>query len=494
MRALIVGIILGFLALSSTSRAASLEEAIRQYRAENYEEALELLRAIPEDGPQGTVAAFYMGLTSKQTGDLRSAATHLERALRGTPRVNDAYTELADVLLALGDVDGAGRIVDEAEAAGVRSGAVSLLRGLVRSRQGNADAARAAFLEAKTLDPRLAPRADLQLAMLDVGERRYASARQTLQAVANVAPGTELAEFAREYDTALANLLAAHKPWRFTAGLQYQYDDNVVLKPSNDVPGGISSRQSDSALVGSLRAEFAPLLEGPWSFLGQLTATAVQHEHIATHDLTSLSLALIPGRTLTAGAQITLPVTATHAWLDGRRYSLSLGVRPTLLATLAPGHLLQAAVGLTRRDLVDEALLDDENRDGILGTAALAYLKPLGEGGLFTLGLEVSRDETDGVNWRNWGWRPYLSLLYPVTRTVAVLASGDALIQDYDGEHTVFETHRQDATYTGSLGLLWRPWDWGKVTLQYTHMDAQSSIAIYEYTRNLYTLGFEATF
>lgn len=138
--------------------------------------------------------------------------------------------------------------------------------------------------------------------------------------------------------------------------------------------------------------------------------------------------------------------------------------------------------------------MDDENRDGVLGTAALAYLKPLDRGGLFTLGLELSRDETRGVNWRNTGYRPYLSLLYPLTQELSALASGDAFLQDYDGEHTVFEKHRRDETYTGSLGLIWRPWDWGKFSLQYTHVEADSTIAIYEYTRNLYTLGFEATF
>ncbi len=494
MRALAVILFLGLCIIPSLALAASLEEAIRQYRTENYEEALEILRTIPADGPQGSVAAFYIGLTFKQTGALRQAAEYLERSLRLSPRVNDAYTELTDVLLALGDVDGAARILEEAEANGIRSGALSLLRGLVLARQGKNDAARAAFLEAKAADPRLAPRADLQIAMLDVGERRYASARQALQAVANVAPGTELAEFAREYDTALANLMAAHRPWRWTAGLQYQYDDNVILKPSNDIPRGISSRQSDTALVGSLRADFSPLLEGPWTFLGQLAATGVRHESINTHDFTSLSLALIPGRSLGSGTQLTLPVTASHSWLDGQRYSITLGVRPTLLTTLAPGHLFQAALGITRRELMEDALMDDENRDGFMGTAALAYLKPLGQGGLFTLGVELSRDEAQGVNWRNTGWRPYVSILYPLTSTLSALASGDFSFQDYDGEHTVFETHRRDTTTTGSVGLIWRPWDWGKCTLQYTHVDAQSSIAIYEYTRNLYTLGFEASF
>ncbi|MBZ4684627.1 MAG: repeat-containing protein [Desulfomicrobiaceae bacterium] len=478
----------------ATASATALEDAIAQYRAENYEEALEILQTIPESGQHGSVAAFYLGLTYKQTGELRKAATFLERSLRLTPRVNDAYTELTDVLLALGDTEKAARILDEAEGAGIRSGALMFLRGLVLARQGKAEGARHAFAGAKAMDPRLAPRADLQLAMLDVSERRYSSARQTLQAITNIAPDTEIAEFARQYDTALANLMSSHKTWRYTAGLQYQYDDNVILKPTDDVPGGISSRQSDSAMVGTLRAEFSPLIEGPWSFLGQLTATGVWHETINSRDLTSLSLSLIPGRSLSSATLVTLPVTATHAWLDGQRYSITLGVRPTLLTTLVPGHLLQAAIGINRRDLIEAPLMDDENRDGVLGTAALAYLKPLDRGGLFTLGLELSRDETRGVNWRNTGYRPYLSLLYPLTQELSALASGDAFLQDYDGEHTVFEKHRRDEIYTGSLGLIWRPWDWGKFSLQYTHVEADSTIAIYEYTRNLYTLGFEATF
>lgn len=479
----------------ATASATALEDAIAQYRAENYEEALEILQTIPESGQHGSVAAFYLGLTYKQTGELRKAATFLERSLRLTPRVNDAYTELTDVLLALGDTEKAARILDEAEGAGIRSGALMFLRGIVLARQGNTNDARQAFAEAKAMDPRLGPRADMQQAMLDVAEHRYTSARQTLQAIANVSPGTELAEFARQYDTALANLVARHKAWRFTAGLQYQYDDNVILKPSDDIPGGISSRESDSAAVLSLRTEYAPLLEGPWTFLGQLSATAVRHEHIESHDFTNAGITLIPGRRFGAGSQLTLPVTMTHTWLDGQRYSLTVGVRPTLLTTLAPGHLLQAAIGVTRREMVEAALLDDENRDGVVGLAGLTYLKPLAGGaGLFSLGYELSRDETRGVNWRNTGHRPFVSILYPLTDAVSVLASLDAQFQNFDGTHTVFDTHRRDETYTGSIGLIWRPWDWGKFSLQYTHVEADSTIAIYEYTRNLYTLGFEATF
>lgn len=118
----------------AAASAAALEDAIAQYRAENYEEALEILQSIPESGPHGSVAAFYLGLTSKQTGELRKAAIFLERSLRLTPRVNDAYTELTDVLLALGDTEKAGRILDEAEGAGIRSGALMFLRGLVLAR------------------------------------------------------------------------------------------------------------------------------------------------------------------------------------------------------------------------------------------------------------------------------------------------------------------------------------------------------------------------
>ena len=481
--------------VGGAASAQGLDEAISQYRAENYEEALGILKAIPQDGPQASVAAYYLGLTYKQTGDLRQAAYYLERALRLSPRINDAYTELAAVLLSLGDVDGAGRIVDEAQGAGFQSGALTFLRGLVLTRHGETGRAREAFLAAKAMDPRLTARVDLQLAMLDVQERRFAAARQTLQALAKVAPDTEIGQFAREYDTALANMMDAHKTWRVTLGLQGQYDDNVILKPSNDIPGGISTQEDDWAMVGTFRAEYSPLLEGPWTFFGQLTATTVIHEHISTHDLTSTGLTLIPGRMLSPNTQVTLPVSATSAWLEGSHYSTTVGVRPTLLTTLTPGHLLQGWVGATRRELVEDALLDDENRDGVLGVAGLIYLKPFAGGaGLFSLGYELSRDETDGVNWRNTGHRGTASLLLPLVEKLSATASLDVQWQDFDGEHTVFATHRQDTTTTASLGLIWRPWDWGKITAQYTFVDAQSSIAIYEYQRYLYSLGIEATF
>jgi hypothetical protein len=49
--------------------AVSLPEGIRQYQAENYEEAIEILKKVRTEDPASATAAFFLGMAFKQTND-----------------------------------------------------------------------------------------------------------------------------------------------------------------------------------------------------------------------------------------------------------------------------------------------------------------------------------------------------------------------------------------------------------------------------------------
>ncbi|MBW1861368.1 MAG: hypothetical protein JRJ02_03220 [Deltaproteobacteria bacterium] len=48
-------------------QAASIQKGVDQYKAENYEEAIEILIKAREEDPKSSVAAFFLGLSYKQT-------------------------------------------------------------------------------------------------------------------------------------------------------------------------------------------------------------------------------------------------------------------------------------------------------------------------------------------------------------------------------------------------------------------------------------------
>jgi len=480
--------------LATEMDGEELKKGIEEYGAENYEEALELLQKASEQQPGSSVVAFYLGLTYKQTGKYKEAAKRYRDALLFTPPVLDAYTELIEVLYNLNELKEAKEWIAKAEKNKIKPANIAFLKGLVLVKEGKNKDAINAFLKAKELAPSLSQSADFQIAMVHTKERRFAKARETLKALMNVDPTSELASFAKEYEKSIAKVLETYRTWRAAVGIAYQYDDNVLAKPSTAITGVDITGESDKSMINTFRIDYAPLISGQWSFNGQLNFYANTYSRIHTYNVMAPSLSLIPGYNFQDG-MITVPLSYSHIWLREREYMSVTAAKPTLSVMLAPGHIGQFSMGYTKRELLQAPINSDEDRDGDIYSASAGYLYPFAGGkGMFNGRYEYSRDAADGVNWDNTGNRITLGLLVPLLDKLNLTASGDMLVQDYKNVHTAFGLKRKDKIYTGGLGLTYEILKDFNMNLQYSHTRADSNIAVYDYKRNAYIAGLELRF
>lgn len=227
-----------------------LDGAIIQYREENFEEALELLKKAETLEPS-TLVYFYLGLTYKQLGNLNEAKRYLELSLTRHPPVFDAYPEIIETLYSLERTDEARFWLEEAKKKGLFPAKIAFLEGLILFRQNLLDKAREAFFKAKSLDKDLAQAADLQIALTYASERKIEEACKTFKALIEIDPRSEIAEFARDYLSSLEKIAVLYRRWTLSLGAGFLYDDNVVLKPKDDT--GISAvdeitRKSDKGI------------------------------------------------------------------------------------------------------------------------------------------------------------------------------------------------------------------------------------------------------
>ena len=79
-----------------------LADGIRQYNLENYEEAITVLSTARQENLSSAMAAFFLGLSYKRSGDLRSAMPHFIDAATLKPPVKEAVVELIDGYRQLG--------------------------------------------------------------------------------------------------------------------------------------------------------------------------------------------------------------------------------------------------------------------------------------------------------------------------------------------------------------------------------------------------------
>lgn len=473
-----------------------LDTGIKEYQAENYEEALEALSLARSQQPNSSLIAYYLGLTHKQMGNYKEAIGQFKDALRLAPPQKDAYPELIETLYFLGENKEAKDWLMRAEKENIKLGQLSFLRGLILLREKDETGALQAFKKAKEIDSSLSQASDIQMARIYARQRKFSKAKESLRAVISIDPTSETASFAKEYEDALARSVQQHKPWSVVAGVAYQYDDNSLLKPSQRIPGVVVSGEKDSSLVTSLRFIYTPLLEAPWVFTGQYSSYTNTYFDNHKLNLIHQSVSFTPGYSFKQG-MLTVPVSFGYQWLREKEYLYLTQARPTLHLTFSGDHILRFSAGYARREMLRPPPNHDprEERDGNIWSVSSGYLHPLKGGeGLVYFNYEFSTDDTEGKNWENIGNRFTLGLTYPMMRRLSLSLVGDLLLQDYRHTHSFYGMERSDRIYSGSAGLRYEIIKGLKLNLQYTHTRADSNIDVYQYRRNVVQMGAEYTF
>ena len=485
----------------TAAKAGTLEEGIVQYRTENFEEALALLEKARAEQPESSVAAFYLGMARKQAGDLTGAIKDLTDAAALKPPVLDAYLELADACHVTGDDQKALEWVNRSEAAGARPGRSAFLKGIILAGLGNREEALKSFEQAKRLDATLTQSADFQIAVVMAGSRKLGRARDALRAVVAADPNSEIASYAKEYEQAFTRILESYQPLHLTVGLNYLYDDNAISNPSNAgarAQIGNPTGQRDHAFLGSLRLDYAPMLSSDLLFSAQYLLQTTQYGNTNT-ELENPStiinaLTLIPGYAFGSSA-LSVPVNYSHVLLKEEKYQQLFSARPTWSWQLAPQHILQGALNYTRRDMLQDPLAVDEDRDANILGASAGYIFSYGnQGGMAALRYDFSHDAAKGANWENRGHRVSLNGVIPLTAELKLNLSGEVSALDYFKTNSIFGVKRDDTTWFGTAGLSWNLNKNTVISAQYAHTTAQSNISVYGYNRNTFSTGVEFSF
>jgi tetratricopeptide (TPR) repeat protein len=473
-----------------------LAKGISEYKSENYEEALELFIKAREQEPGSSAAAYYLGLTFMRMRNHKKAVVQFKDAVKLTPPSLEAYPELIEAHYYLNEIKEAKERIAEAMKQKIKPGRIEFLNGLILLREGNDRNAISAFKKAKGIDPSLSKECDLQIARAYANQRRFAEAKESLKAVVSADPPSELAAFAKGYENALNRSIEKYKAWRISVGSFFQYDDNVVLKPSTAIPGVVISGEKDSSVVTTLRASYTPLLREPWFFQAQYDSYTNTYFDNHKVNLIDQTVSLTPGYSFSRG-MLTLPASYSHIWLREKEYMSVLSTRPTMHLTLSPNHIGQLSIGYARREMLRSPPNHnrDEERDGNLFSLSPGYVHLFSRGrGLFHIRYELYSDETEGRNWENLGNHLHSSLRIPLIKRVSLMLAGDVFLQDFQHTHTFFGMKRSDRTLYGTGQVKWEAIRNLNLSFQYAHTHANSNIHAYDYKRNVYTAGIEYTF
>lgn len=483
-----------------------LERGILEYRAERFEEALEIFEEVYRTSPS-TLVSFYLGLTYKQVGDLRKAKEYFVESLTRHPKIFDSYVELIDVLNALDEIDEAKRWISEAEREGILPAKIAYLKGLVLLKENKNTEAISAFRKAKELDPQLAQVCDIQIAFALTRERKIKDAMAVLKNLVQTDPTSEIAELSKDYLATLEVLREIYKEWRFNIDLGYIYDDNVVAKPEEKI-GVIEidrpTHKKDTAFTGNLRIQYNPNLKGNLILLTSLNVYAKRFQDVRAYDQENLSFNFTPGYGFKRGA-FTLPLEYYYMTLNDRSYMRIRSLRPMLNYRLSDSSVAQFSIGYAKRDMLRKIVGadPDEDRDAIIWNMAPGFFLNFGRGkGLFSSRYEFTNDETEGKNWVSYTHRIYLGLIYKLVDKLSLNLTADQSLQKFKNVSTLSgkgipgfperPKRREDRPLNLSAAISYEPKKFLRINASYTHSRSNSNFPIYDYRRNL--LSFELSF
>jgi tetratricopeptide (TPR) repeat protein len=471
-----------------------LEQGISQYRQENYEEAIEILKKAREEDPTSSIAAFFLGLAYKQVIDYPRAITHLKDAITLTPRIKDAVVELVDILVQQGSLQEAKWWIVLAEREKINPANIAFLKGLVLQKEGKNLEAIESFKKAKSLDKSIVQSSDLQIALCYLKESRLKEAKQRFQAAVLYDPLSDLAAFARQYQDMVEKRIFLERPLRFTISLFGQYDTNMVLKPTEEaVATGITDEKSP-ALAANMRMDYVPSLRDPWLFNASYSFSSNQYQkHPSTHNTIGNSLFVAPGYRF---GRFALNLAATYSYYlvrnpDYEKYMDYLNVGPLFRMLLKENQILELFAGYADKNYFMPPLIPEEDKDSGGLDSSISWFWLFKEGGFLNLRYEFINEDAEGTNWQNKGNKFTLNTAFPLNKRLKLQLSESVFLQRYENTHTVFNIGREDDTFTGSAGLIWEYSRNLSFVAQVSRIKSNSNLPIYKYDRDIYALGIE---
>lgn len=473
---------------------STLERGIGQYKHENYEEALILLKKARQEQPQSSLAAYYLGLTYKQLQDYKEAAGYLEDAVTYSPKIVGALMELIDCYYQLNQTEEAKKWLVEAEKEGIRPAQTAFLKGLVLVREGESTSAVEAFKNAKNLDKSMEQACDYQIAIAHLKAGRFEQAQDAFKEVVLVDPTSNMSNFANSYIDAITERVRQLRPWKFSFGAAWQYDDNVVLKPGDDTVATDITDQGDARYVYTAKAEYDHRFSEELGLKGQYMFYYGKQDKLGFYNQFSHTFVTQPSFYL-KNELLTFPIAYNYTIVDERAYLSSPSASAIYNFIVGNSNMGQMYLKYQNEDYRWSPLNDDEDMDSNdVGCGFGWYWFFARNKGFFNLRYGLNKEFAQGNNWEYLGNRFTAALLVPVMSRLNLSVSTDYYLQDFTNSHTIFHVYRKDKVLTASALLTYKFYKDSEFQLQYTFVKDDTNINVYSYNRNIYSAGFEFKF
>jgi len=268
----------------------------------------------------------------------------------------------------------------------------------------------------------------------------------------------------------------------------FQYDSNVVLKPSTSASVPLIANNSDSEHVFMVTLEYAP----PAAKSGagyKLSARAYENLHtkLTTFDVTGIGGSATPYYYIQGKHLAFMDATYDYYLVNYKRYMDAISLRPGFTYTQNKQLQLTASVTGSRENYYQPTLLSTSNQDGLILKPQL-QISGFSEDhqSIIRLGGFYAISTTQGSDWSYSAYGGDISAETPVPMLSSLMAGMHASI-DHHRYRTIpvgFTKKRTETSYAAAVSLSYRlPYFDLGMHGSYTHV--LSTLDVFTYVRIL---------
>lgn len=428
--------------------------------------------------------------------------------------------ELGRSLLGQGKGKAALALITPYAAANPGNGNALYNAGLAHLISGNPGAALLCLEKAAKADPALVPESLFYQGIVHMKQGRRKQAYDVLSTLVKTAPDSEPADRAKRIIAEMIILTkemiqdreirqqalvaarpktpTAKRPWRFSAIMGLEYDDNVLLIPdsTDTLPQGVSSKEAWRVVYG-LGGSYEFLRRDGHRLLGTVNYGGTENRHLSDFNVDNISFSL-PWQYIKAPFRVSLSPRVSYTWVGDERYAWAWGIVPGFSWYYRKWTWTDLKYDFTRRDYFKQAPVPEEDRDGNTHAISLRqcfYFKNLllkGRNSFFSVELTASEQDTHGASYDNGAIGGTVSLLQGLWFDTILHASWNYRNIRYDNPNVRSATgeKRDDDEQTIRLTVFKKLTDTVTAYAGYRHFKNDSNIPdYYEYTSSVYSMG-----
>ena len=472
----------------------SLISGMENYRDGNYQKALKDFFEAEKLFPQDPDIPFYIGLTYLELNQREKAIAYFQKALKLNPRYLDARFQLGMGLIQEGKFKQALSHLRKVFKQQPDKENLGYFLGYSYFNLGNFRKALHYFERNRTQDREIEQLNLYYSGLAKTYLGRVEEAEELYQRVIEIAPLSPLAQPSKQL-LAIRPIVPEEKRLSFELTTRFQYDDNLILVPTTNVYRLRERDRETFIKLLYLRGEYS-FLRTPYSqFLAsygfyQTICFALRDNDVQNHIL-SLDWLYSDRKETFPHKSFRFTYSYDHLLLDYNSFLYRHTLRPILIIE-TPRNVTLLQYTFQDKTFKEKPLFREDRRDAQNHEIGFVHFLRFSEGRHFLkAGYFYDREFAQGDNWDYQGNRGIIGFQYTLPKDIRLNLDYNYKNVGYEDENIFFDKHRKDIARDLTLGLSKDIGENKTISLEYTRTINSSNIALYDYEKNLVSVGMD---